>query len=742
MASSSAAKVAALQVMAAFGSMLRKYNMYPPGHAIVEQGLDQLTSQFRRYFEVQVTLGVGIANDRVYLDDEELSKDEFILALGQSLHQHGVAGLVFHRGLTRAELSSFFETLAVDPLSARRAGGYKRILASRGVAYIEVIEIEYQLKEDEIEQQLSALSDAEVWRRIARGWRAGADPTWSDLLFAQRLLGSAGRLGAILDMVVGVNTRTDEASRAADAFLHMIATLTPDHSKAGAAAVSEFHGQVQRVVEMVNPNSLHALMEQTVSQKAVGRRTEAVDTVLRRLDDRRLTRGLLEGLDPKPAKLQEFGRTYLYFVTPDREAGVLAETADVLRDHDNRQNRVYVDLAAAMEKAGTSAPALQRLSAALNKSLADEAMGEAPIRRFLEANHAANPNLRDFLSDARIEEDHAYTLLNALELVHKSESYAFYAEGLDDLIAGFIHTGRYELAATMVKTLRRHASLANDCPPARQVARKLLVALRREELAEEILQALSQWAKEQSGVLTDLLTALDTAAHAPLLRALERETSRSSRALILQALEHAGGAVCGMVRERLKHEEWFVVRNAVELLARLDPGDVVECFAEAAGHAEPRVRKTVARVVESKHGEAGAQVLGKLAEDSDEGVRHQAILNLGRFRGSPAAATALSESLRRKPPFAGDLKAEEMALKALGAIRVPAALDVMTAYLSRAGLFGGPDRALLCAAAKSIAGLGDPHGLEALRKGAKSWNRALSQVCKECLEQARTLETS
>jgi hypothetical protein len=83
-----------------------------------------------------------------------------------------------------------------------------------------------------------------------------------------------------------------------------------------------------------------------------------------------------------------------------------------------------------------------------------------------------------------------------------------------------------------------------------------------------------------------------------------------------------------------------------------------------------------------------------------------------------------------------------MALKALGAIRVPAALDVMTAYLSRAGLFGGPDRALLCAAAKSIAGLGDPHGLEALRKGAKSWNRALSQVCKECLEQARTLETS
>ena len=161
---------------------------------------------------------------------------------------------------------------------------------------------------------------------------------------------------------------------------------------------------------------------------------------------------------------------------------------------------------------------------------------------------------------------------------------------------------------------------------------------------------------------------------------------------------------------QLRHPQWYVVRNAAELLGEMNQSDADAALVEALTHSDPRVRraatlalirlgtpKAVHTIVRSltdeetsvrikavrglgsiPHPRAVPALLSVLDSDKEEEVQHAALAALGR-QGTPEAVARLTEEarpaglLRRRKPLARRLAA----ITGLGEASAPGARSVL-----------------------------------------------------------------
>jgi HEAT repeats len=338
-------------------------------------------------------------------------------------------------------------------------------------------------------------------------------------------------------------------------------------------------------------------------------------------------------------------------------------------------------------------------------------------------------NVDEELSEPHLEQVACANLIILLELNKASADYPFFALGVGDKLLELMRTGQYKSAARLMRVLRRHAGKGNPAEASRTAARKVLMRLRNPELAEELIFALRKWGKSEAKYISALLAGLGKIGDGTVIHALNEEPDRAIRAVLIDVLGKAGKRIYPHILENLKHPEWFVVRNMVALLAKVDPEQLTESLDPLISHNEPRVRKEIARALRSADDPRAVTLLAKLIDDPDMAICKQAVLSLGFFHDYDDAARALARSLTKKHPFDGDFSAEKLALSALGGFRSISFISVFSKYILEAGVLKSFDEELVEAAAKALADLGDTDGWEVLDKGRKSRNRAVRKTC-------------
>jgi len=717
-------------IITAFGSLIKKYNMYPPGHAFVDQGLNQVMTSFAKYFESYPTLAIAIGSDRMYVEDQELGDDDMLGSFVRVLHQFGVTQIKFQRGLTRDDLACFFETFAVDSNTAAEAGGYRELLCGKGVTSIEIAVIDYRLREEHLDDVATA-SDAEIWQKLGNAWQGGAKKTATedDQVFAKSLLGNVTRMAHALNSALDAKGKSGEAATAAETFLNMVASIAPEAAKSEAAT----RESLQRVIDAINPRGLYVLMKRIAidADSPAARGGPAMADALARMPERKIARGLLKGFDAKTGTARELAAVYRAFVGPGREQAMLAEVRNLVFDSDNRTDptlaKIVEDLAALTD------PVIKRLQQTLSAAFGEQTAKETETYNFVGANRRDDPELLADFSAQRIQEAYCQNRLAMLEMARQTANYAFHARHLEAWVAGLIRDGQIELADVFTQTLAKHAAPENENAASRDTARELLKSLAQEELADAVIRAEKKWTKTDKAPLLRLLKKMGDAAFGPIVRALEMEENFGSRSFQLTVLDEAGLGAVEAIQERLAHGEWRNVRNMRDLLNKLKPESLIESLEVTVKHAEANVRKEAAKALLPAVGPRAVPLLATLIGDADEGVRHQAIINLGQFRSSGPAVDALMAALRQEKRFRGDAKAEELALRALGGMKDARALAALAPYVAGVKFYQQADKDLVAAAAKAMVHLGHDECLAVLRKGAKSWNRTVKQICAKCL---------
>jgi HEAT repeat protein len=149
--------------------------------------------------------------------------------------------------------------------------------------------------------------------------------------------------------------------------------------------------------------------------------------------------------------------------------------------------------------------------------------------------------------------------------------------------------------------------------------------------------------------VTGILRWAGTGSIERLFVALDKELIAGNRLALMRLLGRVGPACLPAARERLKHKDWFVVRNACKLLGELKDPELMEHIAPVLEGRDERVQKAALHaVIESKLPKRAAVIANalpflppQLLQDALCELMHQAdaesLLGLEKYFNSFAA---------------------------------------------------------------------------------------------------------
>lgn len=212
--------------------------------------------------------------------------------------------------------------------------------------------------------------------------------------------------------------------------------------------------------------------------------------------------------------------------------------------------------------------------------------------------------------------------------------------------------------AEVLDRLYQRASLLSDG----EMKRAYQFAIRRLEkpaLMHGIAKLLPR-RREMREMVTRLLANTGEAGADALIDLLVSSESTTERRAYRTALGQCPAAIPALVH-LLRDGRWYVVRNAVELLAELSPPDADDKLSSVLNHEEPRVRRAAATALGKLATPRAMLALLQAVHDASPEVRLAVALALGAIR-NPRAVPWLIEALDKEQ----NVEVQAAMLSALG----------------------------------------------------------------------------
>jgi len=138
---------------------------------------------------------------------------------------------------------------------------------------------------------------------------------------------------------------------------------------------------------------------------------------------------------------------------------------------------------------------------------------------------------------------------------------------------------------------------------------------------DELLRYLDNFGWEALSGITDLLGELEHRLH--------RDT-------LCNYLSSRGRDKVSIIARSIADKRWYVVRNAVIILARIGDEQALSFLKKVVRHDQPQVRRELVNSLEECHNETALEILGVMVHDSDDEIRQAAVGAIVARRGQKA----------------------------------------------------------------------------------------------------------
>ena len=286
---------------------------------------------------------------------------------------------------------------------------------------------------------------------------------------------------------------------------------------------------------------------------------------------------------------------------------------------------------------------------------------------------AADPDAfgPDTESDDAIERRVVTTLLDMIA-VSPTVVQPLVLGRLRDIYTRALQASRFAQAIGIIRAIRE---LAAD--PG-QAERQPALAEFLERLGDaEILAALVAASRQPGGPpfvqVQTLVLALGSSAARGLLEALAAEPDRARRLRLIELAASLGPAIIPETRRLLADPRWYVVRNMVLLLRRVQDRSAMSEILRYADHSDLRVRLEAIRALFAFDSKVPRDLLARTIHHPDPRLAEAAVLLTGQH-GITQATDLLVEILRRWDFLGRKRSLRLKALRALADLGNPAAL--------------------------------------------------------------------
>jgi hypothetical protein len=609
---------------------VHRYAMYPPGHPSLIPVVENIVGRLREVFEGRRTLSIGVAQRQLVIEGVATDQRHPVLSdLARRLHEHQLSALSFERGVRAQDVSELLAALASE---TERGGTPLGLLPPDEAPRWEHASL-YRVGYERLEIQ-----DAGTAGGGGQADRATA--LWLGL--AQAALASDEPLDVVPDAV--------EIARSISA-----------HRKESA-------------YDQVIVGYLLQLADEL--KGAEGAESEKVR--------RRLSRLIGELDDDTLGRLVHFGGD-----SQQRRRFLLDANESLTVD-----SVVKVLSAAAKSSEQSISHSMTRL---LTKLAAHAEHGRGMQRS--KADTALRENVESLISGWELKDPNPEAYTNVLNAIARAAPIFEAHEGDEDPLAGALRLVQMGIelnawgpivAKAMLDLadgggIGKLLDLLRDVPADNQVAHRIRGYL----TAPDQFRRLLAGGHVNDEGLKALIGEMGKDAIHPLLDVLAESDDRSVRRRVFDALSRMGPLVGRRTVERLQSDgRWFVARNMLALLVRLD--HVPEEFDPQPfiEHADPRVRREAFPLALGKPRLRDRALVGSLM-DGDERLVRMALLELQSEVPDPVLPTLVNRVVS-SPERSPEIRA--LAVKTLAGSRSPLVLNTLVALVSTGKSFFGKAR--------------------------------------------------
>ena len=243
-------------------------------------------------------------------------------------------------------------------------------------------------------------------------------------------------------------------------------------------------------------------------------------------------------------------------------------------------------------------------------------------------------------------------------------------------------------------------------------------------------------AESGADVLARYLSLLGSGSISEMIEILGELEDRRMRRFLCGVLAGFASADMKAFEGRLEDGRWFLVRNLVMILGMTKDVRAVKIIGKVAKHPEVRGRREVVRALKTIHSPEAKAVLMSFIEDSDPGVRIDALTALRRYGGADLFS-ALKKIIAGEDFRERSFNEKREMLDAFGDLGKGEAFPVLAALFRKKGLFEREENvALRACAAYGLGHVGTDEAVTLLEKEKDSKKDILREACRKALRAA------
>lgn len=600
---------------------LHKYSMYPDGHPLLESAVLGLTRRLALALSERQMIAIAVARNHLVVDGVPTDPAHAVTRdLALKLFRREIGAIRFYEGVKEAELQDVLKTIARETPENEEA--------PREWQHVRLFPLTY----DQLELQQDEADQPSEHRA---GW---ATQLWGKLASASLYGGKVGD-GEIVTGESDTLTPNTPMDPLALASAIERRERDPEFDKGIVAFFGQFMDEIK-----AKGGQASAMLKQKVS------------TLVKNLS---------------PATLQQILK---------RTSSAAQRRQFLLNASHTLAADTVLDLAKAV--ASTSEHTMSEALLLLLTKLAKHSEKGSPNRRE-KADTALRENMRQLISDwdgaAALPEESYWQTLE--QLIAEPSTDAPASSGQWDVNAEYIVQMSLEVehfgttakhaVAEMVKLGRISAllSMVDQTPETNSV----VWTLRRHLDNTGTIRRLLRDRPIDFEVLYRLVARVGYPAASALLDALELEDDRTARWRLFEMLAQLGPEVGNAVVARLPGSPWYVQRNLLLLMARLETWPKDFSAHPYAKHPDPRVRREAYALLLRDPATRAESIALAVADEDERIVR--AALNSALEGGCPREAVGVLTERLSARSLDGMLAV--LAIRVLAPVRLPIVLDVL-----------------------------------------------------------------
>ena len=754
-----------LPFLQSFQASLKAFQLYGPAHPRTVEGLDAADGATGALFEGDKGCRIAVTAGRLYFGKERQdSKNLHVAAMLRQMEDRQVNGLTLAPGVTKEELHSLVVLFSLKPGQVQDAGGPGKLLEDRGVRNIRILQSRLE-EVGEGEDLVSLQGAAQLMGQVAamgmtNGLGSGSGPGTGGGEGSgsggtgQFSLGTAGVGGA------------GGGEAAAPSHAGLMKGFLSGLARGGMAAsdlsgLPSFLGQLG--LEAHSPSTgqmLFGAMQSLPPDQQLA--------MLRGIGD--LPPGALRQtmtqLAPSFMEVSLGGA----FAQGHTATEPLAQaTEEVVKLSPNPGNALQQALSA-LRSQGMSEAQIQELTDIvtwdsqpmddrIEKLMQDQKIFELPLdkvlslmRELLEGGrnqeflklmkHYAtglhNPavarraqvaegfeRIASWADIPGMPEPLLEALLDILRIHYGREKdphvHGWTSKGLESILWHWVQNGNPNRAEREWEELTDTVTeLSLPAPWKAQATADLLIRLGNPDRMEKVLSLLFLTDRDSAAKeIHPFLVMLGATSARFLAQRLAEEQDRTRRGRLLEALKAMGSAAVGPLQESLEAPEWFVVRNALNVLGEIGGPELAGDLTKVLRHSDPRVVRAAIGALWKMGGRQAETLITATLRHPDPDTQMEALFCLGEMKAKNSAM-AIAELTKPPKMLQGGVnqKVRERSIEVLGHLGTPFALDIFAELIKRKGLFGGATEPfeIRAATARGLKAFGTPEAMGILKK--------------------------